>query len=176
MTSKNTIIVGVLGESPYAESAGDVNIPYCHGIFGSDGCRYDGSNPYLPEKQRSSLALDYDNFDHNVISHIREADKNIPLITVLLSGRPMLINNALGISDAFIAGWLPGTSGGQGIVDAISGDYRLRNKGSGDRTNTLAFDWPVNETTLDNFPVYPPDGNIPRIAHRLFDVGHGLST
>ena len=70
MTANNTIIIGVLGESPYAESAGDVNIPYCKGIFGGDGCRYDGSNPYLPEKQRTSLALDYDNFDHNVISHI----------------------------------------------------------------------------------------------------------
>lgn len=92
----------------------------------------------------------------------------------MLSGRPMLINNALNISNAFIAGWLPGTSGGQGIVDAISGDYKFKSGGS--RSNTLAFDWPVNETTLDNFPVYPPNGDIPRIAHRLFDVGHGLST
>lgn len=128
MNSKNTIIIGVLGESPYAESAGDVNIPYCKSTFGGSGCRYDGSNPYLPEKQRTSLTLDYDNFDHNVISHILEADKNIPVITVLLSGRPMLVNNALNISTAFISAWLPGTSGGQGIVDAISGDYKLRSK------------------------------------------------
>lgn len=58
MTAKNTIIIGVLGESPYAETAGDVGIPYCHGsILGSDGCRYDGTNPYLPQKQRSTLDL-----------------------------------------------------------------------------------------------------------------------
>lgn len=56
MTSKNTIIIGVLGESPYAETAGDVGIPYCkNSIFGGDGCRYDGTNPYLPEKQRATL-------------------------------------------------------------------------------------------------------------------------
>jgi hypothetical protein len=29
MNSKNTIILAVVGESPYAEFAGDVGIPYC---------------------------------------------------------------------------------------------------------------------------------------------------
>lgn len=29
MTSRNTIIIGAFGEVPYAESQGDVNIPYC---------------------------------------------------------------------------------------------------------------------------------------------------
>ena len=29
MTSRNTLIIGVFGEDPYAESEGDVNIPYC---------------------------------------------------------------------------------------------------------------------------------------------------
>lgn len=87
-----------------------------------------------------------------------EQDKNIPLISVMLAGRPMLINSVVNISSAVLAAWLPGTSGGQGIVDAISGDYRLRSKGSSDRTNTLAFDWPVNETVLENFPVYPSSG------------------
>jgi beta-glucosidase len=144
MNSKNTIIIGVLAESPYSESAGDVGIPYCTGstITGGDGCRYDGSNPYLPEKQRKTLELNYDAFDHKVLDHVWEHDKNIPLVTVMLAGRPMLINNSVNISSAVIAGWLPGTSGGQGIVDAISGDYRLKSKG--DRTNTLSFDWPTN--------------------------------
>jgi hypothetical protein len=27
--SKNTLIIGVFGEYPYAEAVGDVNIPYC---------------------------------------------------------------------------------------------------------------------------------------------------
>ena len=29
MTARNTLIIGVFGEVPYAESEGDVNIPYC---------------------------------------------------------------------------------------------------------------------------------------------------
>lgn len=29
MNSKNTIIIGAFGEVPYAETEGDVNIPYC---------------------------------------------------------------------------------------------------------------------------------------------------
>lgn len=70
----------------------------------------------------------------------------------------MHINSALNISSAFVSGWLPGTSGGQGIVDAISGDYKFRPNGSSDRRNTLAFDWPTNATVLADFPVYPPNG------------------
>jgi hypothetical protein len=29
MNAKNTLILAVVGESPYAEFCGDVNIPYC---------------------------------------------------------------------------------------------------------------------------------------------------
>lgn len=69
-------------------------------------------------------------------------DKNIPLISVLFSGRPMLIESILNESSAFIASWLPGTSGGQGIVDSITGDYTFKPNGGNDRTNTLSIDWP----------------------------------
>jgi hypothetical protein len=51
----------------------------------------------------------------------------------------MIINSALNISNAFISGWLPGTSGGQGIVDVISGDYIIN---LSNRKNTLSMDWP----------------------------------
>lgn len=65
------------------------------------------------------------------------------MISVLLSGRPMLINDLLNNSSAVIAAWLPGTSGGQGIVDAIVGDYVIRPKSSNTR-NTLSMDWPAD--------------------------------
>jgi len=51
MNANNTIILGVIGESPFAEVAGDVGIPYCKNtsVLGGDGCLYDYSfNPYLP--------------------------------------------------------------------------------------------------------------------------------
>jgi len=40
MTSRNTLIIGVIGEPPYAETAGDRNIPYCQNLS-QTGCLYD---------------------------------------------------------------------------------------------------------------------------------------
>lgn len=74
MNSKNTLILAVMGESPYAEFNGDVGIPYCQNqtIFGGDGCLYDDQiNPYMPDKQKASLDLEFLKFDEDVISHIR---------------------------------------------------------------------------------------------------------
>jgi beta-glucosidase len=96
-------------------------------------------------KERETLELDYEKFDKEVITNIRTEDKNIPLLTVILAGRPMLIQNVLNESSAILDAWLPGTSGGQGIVDAITGKYKLRPNGAADRRNTLAFDWPKTE-------------------------------
>ena len=77
-----------------------------------------------------------------MLTTVREADSKIPMVSVLLSGRPMLIDDVANVSDSVIAAWLPGTSGGQGIVDAITGEYVLRKGGS--KANTLSVDWPRN--------------------------------
>jgi beta-glucosidase len=96
----------------------------------------------MPPVQRTSLALDFDKFDTEVINHIREEDKNIPMLTVLLAGRPMIIDNVLAQSSAVISAFLPGTSGGEGIVNAITGKYVIRPNGQSDIKNSLSFDWP----------------------------------
>lgn len=146
MTARNTLIIGALGEVPYAESEGDRNIPYCLNLVDNPvGCLYDSNlNPYIPASQPKTLELSYETFDTNVINSIREVDKTIPLVTVLMTGRPMLVDSALNISTAVISAWLPGTAGGQGIVDAIVGDYIMRPNGAADKTNTLSMDWPAN--------------------------------
>lgn len=54
----------------------------------------------------------------------------------------MLIDDIMEPSSAFIAAWWPGTSGGQGIINAITGDYLMRSNGTSSRTNTLSVDWP----------------------------------
>ena len=151
MNSRNTIILAVAGESPYAEFSGDVGIPYCmkETVISDKGCLFDNSdNPYLGDKQRESLELDFANFDSDIISHIREEDKNIPLLTVLLAGRPMFIDNILNESSAVIDAFLPGTSGGQGIIDAITGKYVMRPNGQSDKKNSLSFDWPRSAVLL----------------------------
>ena len=59
----------------------------------------------------------------------------------------MIIDQLLPISDAVLAAWLPGTSGGQGIVDAIVGNYVIKPK-SNPKKNTLSVDWPA-EMVID---------------------------
>lgn len=57
MNARNTLIIGTFGEFPYAESVGDVNIPYCK-IDNSPGCLYNPLiNPYSPSIQSRSLKV-----------------------------------------------------------------------------------------------------------------------
>lgn len=48
MTAENTVIIGALSESPYAEFMGDVNTKYCRGtVEFVDGCLYNlHASPY----------------------------------------------------------------------------------------------------------------------------------
>ena len=50
-----------------------------------------------------------------------------PVVTVLLSGRPLILNSALTDSSAFIAAWLPGTEG-MGVADVLFGDAKFTGK------------------------------------------------
>lgn len=147
MNSRNTLIIGTFGEFPYAESDGDVNIPYCK-TEDLNGCLYNPiTNPYAPGSQLKTLKTDFSKYDKQVLDTIKEVDQKIPFISVILSGRPMLIDELLNTSDATIAAWLPGTSGGQGIVDAIVGNYVIKPKNS-PKKNTLSVDWPKDMVTV----------------------------
>lgn len=176
MNANNTLIISVVGETPYAEMVGDVNIPYCQdeAAFGGDGCLYWPST-YSPAKQTNTLEVNFNEFEKKVISQIKAHDKNIPMVTVLLSGRPMIVNNILNESSAFISAFLPGTSGGQGIVDSIFGDYKFK-ANENNKANTLSFDWPQSMESLKNFPYYGSDGEVPTIPNALFKAGFGLSS
>ena len=48
------------------------------------------------------------------------------MLSILLTGRPVPISEIYEQSTAVIAAWLPGTSGGQGIMDAVTGSYIFR--------------------------------------------------
>lgn len=50
----------------------------------------------------------------------------------------MIINKALAKSSAFIAAWLPGTTGGEAVVSSIVGDYLFRSNGI---SNVLPVPW-----------------------------------
>jgi beta-glucosidase len=76
----------------------------------------------------------------------------VPVVTVLLSGRPMILGPALDDSDAFVAAWLPGTEG-QGVADVLFGDFKP--------TGKLPRAWPRNNGQLSaghmkGKPLFPP--------------------
>jgi beta-glucosidase len=73
------------------------------------------------------------------------------VVAVLLSGRPLFMNPALNVADAFVAAWLPGSEGG-GVADVLVGDKagkaRFGFKG------TLPTAWPAKAKIGDG-ALYP---------------------
>lgn len=75
---------------------------------------------------------------------IKRARQNgVPVVTILLSGRPLILGDALAASDAFVAAWLPGTEG-RGVTDVLFGDVKP--------TGKLPRVWPQSATGQDHFP------------------------
>ncbi len=85
------------------------------------------------------------------------------LIVILISGRPVIITDALDAADAFVAAWLPGTEGA-GVADALFGAAPF--------TGKLSFSWPraLNQIPFD-LAHLPTEG----CAAPLFPFGYGLT-
>ncbi len=184
--AENSVIIGVLAEPPYAEFMGDIANPSCIDCTHSEqGCLYHlHLNPYLPSCQKQNLEIDYESFDQEMIDAVKKISQDIPLITVLFSGRPMIIQKPLGKSDAFIAAWLPGTSGGQAIANGLFGRF-LFGKGKHQNNNdlcrlnspnTLTINWVRNMEQLENYPIYRKGKGPVSFKNPLFKIGYGLAT
>ncbi|MEO6926264.1 MAG: glycoside hydrolase family 3 protein, partial [Rhodanobacter sp.] len=106
-------IVAVIGETPYAETMGDI-VP-------SATLRHSDRHP-------EDLAL---------LQAVAKAHK--PVVTVFVSGRPLYVNNLLNLSDAFVATWLPGTEGG-GVADVLFATHA--SAAAYNFSGTLARPWP----------------------------------
>jgi beta-glucosidase len=154
----------VIGEKPYAEGFGDI---YPLGIGLTKAIRPDhmssqyASDLFEPlngeESYGTTLNLcELHSEDLKTIQNI--SSKGIPVIVILISGRPLVVNKELDESDAFIAAWLPGSEGG-GVADVLFGDYDFQGK--------LSFTWP----TYDDDNLNIGDENY----HPLFAYGYGLS-
>ena len=112
-----------------------------------------GEEPYAEmEGDRDDLKLNKKDLD--VIKRLK--NKNIPVVVILFSGRPMIITDEIDQWDSLVAAWLPGTEG-QGISDVLFGDYNP--------TGKLSFSWPKS---INQFPITKSDSY-------LFDFGYGLS-
>jgi len=115
-----------------------------------------GETPYAEMRgDRTDLTLAPE--DVTAINNMKSA--GIPVVVILFSGRPMIIESVLGKADAFLAAWLPGTEG-QGVADVLFGDYKP--------TGKLTFSWPRTMAQVPlhvGSPHYDP----------LFRYGYGLT-
>lgn len=127
------------------------------GAAGADvGIVVVGETPYAEMRgDREDLSLAPE--DLAAIRAVKAA--GVPVVVVVISGRPLIINEALEAADAVVAGWLPGTEG-LGITDVLFGDHRP--------TGKLPVSWPRSNHQLPinaGDPGYDP----------LFPYGFGLT-
>lgn len=120
------IVIAIYGEDPYAEFQGD----------------------------RENLDFVPNGFDVSKLAKFKS--KNIPVVSVFLSGRPLWCNPEINQSDAFIAAWLLGSEGG-GISDLL-----FQRNSSFDFTGRLSFSWPASAI-------------VSKESEPLFKLGYGLS-
>ncbi|MCX6333539.1 MAG: glycoside hydrolase family 3 C-terminal domain-containing protein [Bacteroidia bacterium] len=117
----------VIGETPYAEGAGD--------------------------SQTLSLKPE----DLKVIDNVKKL--KIPYVVILISGRPLILDNIIKESPAVVVCWLPGTEAA-GITDVIFGDFDFKGK--------LSHTWPVS---IEQEPINFGDADYTP----LFPYGFGLT-
>jgi beta-glucosidase len=114
-----------------------------------------GETPYaewMGDRQSLELAEE----DVAVVEKMKQA--GMPLVVILISGRPIIIDKIVDNADALVAAWLPGTEG-RGVTDVLFGDFRFVGK--------LSFSWP---RSMDQIPINVGDKDY----DPLFKYGFGL--
>jgi len=115
-----------------------------------------GEYPYA-EGYGDDPSIELNSHDKAVLERCYESGNQ--MIVIMLSGRPLVINDHVKKWNGFIAAWLPGMAG-EGVSDVVFGDYSP--------TGKLSFSWPRNTGQL---PLNEGDLNY----DPLFPFGHGLT-
>jgi len=79
-----------------------------------------GENPYAEGAGDRPNSLSLDSTDLGTITTLRNS--GVPVVVVLVSGRPLDIGAELSNWNGLIAAWLPGTEGA-GVADVLYGDF-----------------------------------------------------
>jgi len=110
-------------------------------------------NPYA-EGVGDARDLTLSSNDLEMIERVKERSQK--LIVIVMSGRPLVITEALDLADAWVAVWLPGTEG-EGVADVVFGDAPFVGK--------TPFTWPAS---MDQLPLGSYN------TEPLFPYGYGL--
>ncbi|NUT31975.1 MAG: glycoside hydrolase family 3 protein [Hamadaea sp.] len=115
-----------------------------------------GETPYAEGQGDRTGSMSLDRDDLRTINTLR--GKGVPVVVVLVSGRPLDIASELPNWAGLVAAWLPGTEGA-GVADVLYGDYRP--------TGKLPVTW---MSSVSQQPINDGDGKT-----GLFPLGFGLT-
>jgi len=115
-----------------------------------------GEHPYA-EWYGDNMNLTIPSPGPEIITNVCGAMK---CVVIIISGRPLVIEPYVGLMDAVVAGWLPGSEG-QGVADVLFGDYGF--------TGKLPRTW---FKSVDQLPMNVGDPHY----DPLFPFGVGLTT
>ncbi len=125
---KPDVAIVVFGETPYAEFQGDLK-----------------TLQLRPELRKPFETMQ------------KLKAQGIPVVALMITGRPLFVNPALNAADAFVVAWLPGSEGA-GVADVLL--QRKDRRAAYDFTGKLPVAWPLTA-----------DARGPT----LFKLGYGLS-
>lgn len=115
-----------------------------------------GETPYAEGKGDRTGAMGLDQEDLQTLAKLKAS--GVPVVVVLVSGRPLDIAAQLPDWKALVAAWLPGTEGG-GVADVLFGDHKPSGK--------LPMTW---MRSASQQPINQGDGK-----DALFPFGYGLT-
>jgi len=129
-------VIFVYGETPYAEGEGDLT-----------DLNFSKNNLEILKQMK------------------RFKKKGVPIISLFISGRPMIVDKEINYSDAFVSIWLPGTAV-EGINDVIF--KNIDGTINHDFSGKLPFSWP---SKYSGNPLNKNDSDY----SPLFQYGYGLT-
>jgi beta-glucosidase len=132
--------IAVIGETPYSEGCGDIPSPQ-----GGSNC------------VNRPTSLEVDSADVAVVQKMKNA--GLKTVVVLVTGRPLLLDQIVPIADAIVVAWLPGSEGA-GVTDVLFGDVHPSGK--------LPRSWPRDSSQI---PMNVGDPNY----DPLFPYAYGLT-
>ncbi len=120
------------------------------------------SEPAYAEGVGDETNLDLDARTPDVSVLQTASATGLPVVAVLLSGRPLIIEPYLNLADAWVAAWLPGSES-DGVADVLFGNYSP--------TGLLGHSWP---RTMSQIPINVGDPDY-ESDPPLYPFGYGLS-
>ncbi|WP_245600530.1 glycoside hydrolase family 3 N-terminal domain-containing protein [Flavobacterium daejeonense] len=141
-----------------------------------------GEGHHMSGEAASRTNLKIPGIQPELIKQIRQANPNKKITLVLMNGRPLNLSEEVGLVDAILEVWFPGTMGGAAVADLLFGEvnpsgkltvtfprnvgqvpiyYNMKNTGRPIPESNPKEDYKSNYIDVSNSPLFP--------------FGHGLS-